>query len=190
MAGIERVAVGEERLGEMWGISAYDYRLNNQQVDLQDLLVQITQQRATAIEDEVKPLQTIINRRNARLEKYGAVLQVLTTIQAQFTEDKTEASAGIGSIIPPLDNEAEFWSVMHDIGYDVNGSGGSITLSKSECEGYVSRCKSKVDEMNNDAQRDMTRLQSVVDRRDESYSTATSLMTAVSDSRSTLIKNL
>lgn len=190
MEGTERVAVAEERLGEMWGVSAYDYRLNNQQVDLQDLLVQITQQRATAIEDEVKPLQTIINRRNARLEKYGAVLQVLTTIQAQFTEDKTEAEANIGTIIPPVDGEEEFWSIMSDIGYVTAGSGMQLKLGKADCEGYVSRCKSKVDEMNNDAQRDMTRLQSVVDRRDESYSTATSLMTAVSDSRSTLIKNL
>lgn len=190
MSGIERVAVAEERLGEMWGVSAYDYRLNNKQVDLQDLLVSITQQRATAIEDEVKPLQTIINRRNAKLEKYGAVLQVLTSIQAQFTDDVKTGEAGISTIIPPLENTDEFWSIMADLGYSGKGDGSSVSLSKSQCEGLVSRCKSKVDEMNNDAQRDMTRLQSVVDRRDESYSTATSLMTAVSDSRGTLIKNL
>jgi hypothetical protein len=36
----------------------------------------------------------------------------------------------------------------------------------------------------------MSRLQSLVDRRDESYSTATNLMTAVSDTRANLIRNL
>ena len=36
----------------------------------------------------------------------------------------------------------------------------------------------------------MSRLQSLVDRRDESYSTATNLMTAISDTRSNLIRNL
>jgi hypothetical protein len=36
----------------------------------------------------------------------------------------------------------------------------------------------------------MSRLQSLVDRRDESYSTATNLMTHVSDTRSNLIRNL
>ena len=36
----------------------------------------------------------------------------------------------------------------------------------------------------------MSRLQSLVDRRDESYSTATNMMTAISDTRSNLIRNL
>ena len=36
----------------------------------------------------------------------------------------------------------------------------------------------------------MSRLQSLVDRRDESYSTATNLMTNISDTRSNLIRNL
>jgi hypothetical protein len=47
-----------------------------------------------------------------------------------------------------------------------------------------------IDGRNNKAQTDMTRLQSLVDRRDESYSTASNLMTAVSDTRSNLIRNL
>ena len=47
-----------------------------------------------------------------------------------------------------------------------------------------------IDGMNNEAQKDMSRLQSLVDRRDESYSTATNLMNAVSDTRSNLIRNL
>ena len=36
----------------------------------------------------------------------------------------------------------------------------------------------------------VSRLQSLVDRRDESYSTATNLMTSISDTRSNLIRNL
>jgi hypothetical protein len=42
----------------------------------------------------------------------------------------------------------------------------------------------------NEAQTDMTRLQSLVDRRDESYSTATNLMTSISDTRSNVIRNM
>ena len=44
--------------------------------------------------------------------------------------------------------------------------------------------------LNNASQTDMSRLQSLVDRRDESYSTATNLMTSISDTRSNLIRNL
>lgn len=189
MSAIDRVAVAEDRMSEMWGISAYDYKLNNKQVDLQDLLVHITQQRATSIESEVQPLQTIINRRNANLEKYGAVLQILTTLQAKYEDKNEEKQEGISAFTGTVGTEEEFWAIMADLGHP-DDSGAALKLTKSQCEGCVSRCKSKIDEMNNDAQKDMTRLQSVVDRRDESYSTATSLMTSVSDTRSALIKNL
>ena len=50
--------------------------------------------------------------------------------------------------------------------------------------------KTKIDGLNNESQTDMSRLQSLVDRRDESYSTATNLMTSISDTRSNLIRNL
>ena len=43
---------------------------------------------------------------------------------------------------------------------------------------------------NNESQKDMSRLQSLVDRRDESFSTASDLMSKISDTRSNLISNL
>jgi len=63
-------------------------------------------------------------------------------------------------------------------------------MTKYEVEEWIQRVKSKIDALNNESQTDMSRLQSLVDRRDESYSTATNLMTAVSDTRSNLIRNL
>ena len=54
----------------------------------------------------------------------------------------------------------------------------------------IQNVKSKIDSLNNASQTDMSRLQSLVDRRDESYSTATNLMTSISDTRSNLIRNL
>ena len=62
--------------------------------------------------------------------------------------------------------------------------------TKKWLEYFVQRVKSKIDGLNNDSQTDMSRLQSLVDRRDESYSTATNLMTDISDTRSNLIRNL
>ena len=54
----------------------------------------------------------------------------------------------------------------------------------------VQRVKSTIDGLNNVAQTDMNRLQSLVDRRDQAYTTATELMTNVSDTRGNLIGNL
>ncbi len=186
-AVFERVEVAPDRIGGEWGVNAYDYNLNGVHKDLQDMLVTIAQNRATAIEAEVRPLQTIINRRNQRLEKYGTVLAKLTELQGQFTDDdRGNKTVGIGNTITATDFEA----IMKECGYPGFLSGSSLTMNKSSCDGAVSRVKSAVDEMNNAAQKDMTRLQSIVDRRDEAYTTATTMMTAVSDTRASLIKNL
>ena len=184
---IDRISVAPDRISGDWGVNAYDYKLNGKLTDLQDLLVYIAENRATAIEAEVRPLQEIINRRNAKLEKYGTVLAKLTELQGQFTdEDHGNKSVGIGNTITAEDFEA----IMTEIGYGGFVSGSTLTMGKASCDGAVSRIKSAVDEMNNASQKDMTRLQSIVDRRDEAYSTATTLMTSVSDTRSGLIDNL
>jgi len=187
MSTIDKIAVAQDRITGEWGVYAYDYSLNGVRRDLQDMLVFISQNRATAIEDEVKPLQTIINRRNERLEKYGTVLAKLTELQGMFSDDDTGAkSVSIGNTITADD----FNTIMAAIGYGGFVSGSTLTMGKASCDGAVSRIKSAVDEMNNAAQKDMTRLQSIVDRRDEAFSTATTMMTSVSDTRSSLIKNL
>ena len=189
---IGRISVEEDRFMSNWGVKVYDYSYMKMHVDLQDLLVAITQNRAVSIEDEVMPLQEIISRRNKRLSESGAVLQKLTELQALFTGEKTSGeSVGINDVLnPPEFTAKEFWEIMADIGYPNDSYPSQVSLSKSEVEGAVARCKNVIDEMNNDSQRDMTRLQAVVDRRDESFSAATQLMTSVSDTRSALIKNL
>ncbi|MBR2938864.1 MAG: hypothetical protein IKC15_03260 [Kiritimatiellae bacterium] len=66
----------------------------------------------------------------------------------------------------------------------------NLKMTKSEVEYWLQMVKSKIDSLNNEANKDMTRLESLVDRRDEAYSTASDLMSKVSDTRSTLIGNL
>lgn len=193
-ATIEKVRVADDRFGSQWGVRVNDYKLDGTMLDLQDLLVGVSQQRAYAIESEVWPLEEIISKRNTKLVNYGKVLQVLTELQSQFTEEDDPGvtrKVYIGSVLSDDFSATDFWAIMAELGRS-GGSGTELELSatKSQTDGYVSRCKSNIDTMNNDAQKDMTRLQSVVDRRDESYSTATSLMSSVSDTRSSLIKNL
>ena len=66
----------------------------------------------------------------------------------------------------------------------------NLKMTKSEVEYWLQMVKSKIDSLNNAAEKDMTRLESLVDRRDEAYSTASDLMSEVSDTRSNLIGNL
>ncbi|MBQ5530848.1 MAG: hypothetical protein IIT98_02450, partial [Kiritimatiellae bacterium] len=66
----------------------------------------------------------------------------------------------------------------------------NLKMTKYEVEEWLQKVKSKIDALNNEAQKDMTRLQSLVDRRDEAFSTASDLMSKISDTRSNLIRNL
>jgi len=187
---IEKITVAEERFATEWGVRINDYKMDGVQSDLQDLLVNISQQRATSIEEEVTPMETIINRRNTLITNYGKVLQVLTELQAMFTdEETTQKQVDISKVCDEEFTTKDFWALLEELGF-TGGTGSTLRTDKATAEGLVSRCKSKLDEMNNESQKDMNRLQSLVDRRDESYSTATSLMTSVSDTRSSLIKNL
>ena len=186
MPTIESVHVAEN-LTAMWGINAYEYKIEDAantsrkvQVDFQDLMVAISERRATVVEGEIVPLSTRIRDRNATLDKLGTALSELTAAQATLKSDATGGDTSSYTF-----SDATKTTVKKLTGYNLDDN-----ETKKWLEYFVQRVKSKIDGLNNESQTDMTRLQSLVDRRDESYSTATNLMTDISDTRSNLIRNL
>ncbi len=171
------------QLSQNWGVEFSDYKVDSKPVDFQDLMVAISEHRAVAVEGEVHPLTTRIKTRNADLEALGEALADLTAQQATY---KSDASGSTQSTHALSDKTRETcgrllgWGISYDDRY----------LWKSYTDMFIQKCKSKIDALNNESQTDMSRLQSLVDRRDESFSTATSLMTSVSDTRANLIRNL
>ena len=174
-----------------WGSTVYDYQLNGVSTDFQDLMVAISEHRATAVEGEVAPLSTRMRKRNKDLELLGSLLAIFSQTQSKYAHDAdggAQASvSGVTAEMVPLGCEA----------YRRKGGTPSTDLrwwnenwSKSSVDGMVSVLKSMIDERNNAAQTDMTRLQSLVDRRDESFTTATTLMTNVSETRDNAIRNM
>ena len=174
-----------------WGSTVYDYQLNGVSTDFQDLMVAISEHRATAVEGEVAPLSTRMRKRNKDLELLGSLLAIFSQTQSKYAHDAdggAQASvSGVTSEMVPLACEA----------YRRKGGTPSTNLSwwnenwsKSSVDGMVSVLKSMIDERNNAAQTDMTRLQSLVDRRDAAFTTATTLMTNVSETRDNAIRNM
>ena len=206
MATIEKQTPVE--LSQSWGVNFSDYKVDGKLVDFQDLMIAISQRRAVTVEGEVTPLTTRVRMRNTELDKLGTILAELTQIQASFASDAKGAkdmnswmSDATGDYLKnklgyscttyssessrPSDTEerANFY-------YAAWRSSSHYSANKQTIEGMIQRVKSRIDSLNNQSQTDMTRLQSLVDRRDESYSTASNLMSAVSDTRSNLIRNL
>ena len=180
MAAIERINVGTERLCS-WGITANDYKMDDVQVDFQDLLVNVSKKRAVTVEGEINPLATRIRSRNTLMDQLGEALASLSSAQASFASDDA------GSKTTTVSFSSNAILAMKACGKTVTSS---QSLSKSQVEEYVQLVKSKIDSCNNQSQTDMTRLQSLVDRRDQAFSAATEMMTNVSDTRGNLISNI
>ncbi len=166
-------------LSQSWGVSFGDYRYDSAKVDFQDLMVLVAENRATVVEGEVTPLSTRIRNRNEDLELLGKALSELTGAQASLDSD---AEGNTHSSFTFSADVKERVKKLTNHNLDDNET-------KKWVEYFVQSVKSEIDALNNVSQKDMTRLQSLVDRRDEAFSTATNLMTDVSDTRSNLIRN-
>ncbi len=181
METIQRINVGTDRLCS-WGIEANDYKIGDKQIDFQDLLVNISKRRAVTVEGEIVPLSSRIRARNSLLDILGEALSVLSGAQAAFS------SSDGGDTKTHVKISANTSKALRACGKNV--ATGNPEMSKKEVEELVQLVKSKIDSCNNQSQTDMTRLQSLVDRRDQSFSAATELMTNVSDTRGNLIQNI
>ena len=141
----------------------------------------------------------------------GSLLAIFTKTQADFASDAAggdkKSVSGITSDQWDLLREAYVKRGGSDPGPNWRSDWANSDWTKSSVEGMIQALKSMIDGRNNKAQTDMTlksmidgrnnkaqtdmtRLQQLVDRRDESFSTASTLMTSVSDTRGNLIRNL
>ena len=197
-------------LSQNWGaITFNDYTFSGTRMDFQDLMVAVAEKRAIAVEGEVTPMSVRMRARNTYLDELGNALAELTKIEASF-DGEDEGSQDMSGWMS--DTTGELLRYRLRISCTVYGTedarpsdetkradfykagwsndGMTYSANKKMIAGMIQSVKSKIDSLNNASQTDMSRLQSLVDRRDGSYSTVTNLMTAISDCRSNLIRNL
>ena len=168
-------------LSQNWGVITFnDYSFGTERMDFQDLMVAVAEKRAVTVEGEVTPMSVRMRDRNKFLDELGSALADLTAAEAALPANAKGSDTSSRALE----------STTLDTCEKAYGKRPSTNDSKQWLEYHIQMVKSKIDGLNNAAQTDMSRLQSLVDRRDESYSTATNLMTAISDSRSNLIRNL
>jgi hypothetical protein len=171
-------------LSQNWGsVSFNDYLLNGVRVDFQDLMVAIAEKRAVTVEGEVQPMSVRMRTRNADLDLLGNCLSELTAAQATLDGEAKGKDPCSYSFSPSVKSRVNLLTDRDSLTLVDNAT-------KKDLEYFIQLVKSEIDSLNNASQTDMSRLQSLVDRRDESYSTATNMMTAISDTRGNLIRNL
>ena len=179
---ITPVEVNRETFHKLWNVQIFDYRLDGVEMDFETLIVNFSTSRATVIEQEVNPIKTQVEKRNARLSELGTALSNLSKAQQALADE--DKGATDSTSIPP-----ETGTVLYSLDSS-EFSKGQTQISKQDVEKAIQLVKTEIDKLNNEASSDMTRLQSLVDKRDESFSTASSLMQSISDSRSRVIGNI
>ena len=182
-------------LSESWGnIKFYDYTFvvgtKRVLMDFQDLMVAVSEKRAVAVEGEVNPMSVRMRARNTYLDQLGAALAEATKVQAAFDSQAEGGAVMSGWLTKETVATIRRAGAGSYLNRNNPNVAGEADATKAGIEGIIQKLKSTIDGLNNEAQTDMTRLQGLIDRRDESYSTATNLMTAISDTRSNLIRNL
>ena len=147
MAGITTQEVG---LSMDWGVKGVEYKYDSKKVDFQDLMIAISQKRATTVEGEVVPLSTRIKNRNKELEQLGDLLAIFTQTQSSY-DSEAEGSAvasvrGVTEEMIPLACEA----------YRRKGGNPGTTIgwwnsdgwTKASVEGMLQELKSMIDARN------------------------------------------
>lgn len=179
---ITPVEVNKETFRKLWNVQIFDYRLDGVEMDFETLIVNFSTSRATIIEQEVNPIKIQVDKRNARLTDLGKALSDLSKAQQALADEDKAATAETG--IP-----ATTGTILYSLDSSTF-SKDQKEISKQDIEKGIQLVKTEIDKLNNEASSDMTRLQSLVDKRDESFSTASSLMQSISDSRSRVIGNI
>ena len=170
-------------LSQNWGnVSFNDYLFSGKRVDFQDLMVMVAEKRAVAVESEVAPMSVRMRARNSDLDLLGQCLAELTAAQATLPSNADGDDKCSYNFTSEVTNRVKLLTK--------DNKTLKNNATKEDLEFFIQMVKSKIDSLNNASQTDMSRIQSLVDRRDESFSTATNLMTSISDTRSNLIRNL
>ena len=172
-------------------ITAMDGTVTTQYVDFQDLMVSVAEQRAVTLEEEVKPLAKRVEARNKKLEKIGFALSQLSNVSAKFDSEKPN----------PVVKDVEFGQDTVDIiaeVYKISNTRLPNDLTKtakhdvykSSVDEATQKLKSWSERLNNESQLNTSRLQRLVDHRDQSYNTGTTMMNHISDARGFVIKSM
>ena len=169
-----------DRLDSLWGVQVVDYVYQGRRMDLQDLLVAVSEERAVTIEDGISPLATRMRMTNRQLEDLGKLLSKFSRLQAKYkqSEDGTES----------IDLSPDELKLLNFVGYGATDT--TLTLKRSDTEAIVQLIKTKMDALNNNSQTRMTRMNGLVEKRDGAFTSASQMMAAVSDTRKNLISAL
>ena len=184
---VKAIAITGSGFESRWNVKMYEYEMlvdgARKKVDFQDMMVNIAENQALAIEEEVKPESVRIQKRTARLKVCGDAM-------AQLAEFKFNTKDNAN---PDSDNSCKISQATHDILIELGGPDlpvGTNKIKKAAADSGNQYLKSESDKLNNDQQLAMSRMETLVQGRDQNFNMASTLMQHVSEVRGSTIKSM
>lgn len=170
-----------------WGVTPVEYLFDSagaNQVDFQDLMVSVTERQALAIEKEVKPESVRVQKRTKRLKVCGDGMAELTAFKFKTESDEPNPAA----TNPGKISEETAALVEELAGRKILTAGSQVSPHKDEVDSANQYIRTESDRLNNVQQLAMSRLETLVQGRDQNFSTAATLMNHVSETRGSTIR--
>ena len=177
-----------------------------QGLDLESALMAVQSNRANLLEAQLKDQIAGVQAKNDQISRLNQALGALNKMAAMFPSD-AKADAKLDTVKGFADNNyKELWSTNDALksaglapfnttnahtsgGVAYPGGLGGVT-TKGQLDGQIQQVKSQIDSMSNSQQMDMLRLQSLSNKRNESFEIMTNFIKKMQDSRSAILGNM
>lgn len=148
-------------------------------------------QEANAIEAQTSAYAAVLKARQKKLDELGWALSVIVEAVAsmntkkQKSSDLSSADADLKTVSQILDKYRR--DSNSEMRLPVNGDN---KVRRDDATSAQSAVQYEIDYETNEMQQDMVTMQSLVSKRDNAFSTASSLVQKINSTASTLIRNL
>jgi hypothetical protein len=176
----------------VYGVQQKDYTVKGaQHCDYIKAATAAMFQEAGAIEKETAAYAAVLEARQEKLDELGWALSVLVEALASM-KTKNQKSKDLSAADPDLVKASQILDKYRrdsnsDMRLPVNGDN---KVRRDDATSAQSALQYEIDYETNEMQQDMVSLQSLVSKRDNAFSTASSLVQKINSTASSLIGNL
>lgn len=166
-----------------FGIQINNYFINGEEFDYSNVIFQTALFHAASFERESIALTAMVRQRMKKIDDLGAVLSVLNEAYAQLPVKKQKSDDEVGN-----DKLSGAHTTAGIYGYDIHAWDNKIY--RRDCQHAQNDIQYGIDKEDNDLRQDMLSLESILQKRDNAFSTASKLMKKVLNSSKSIISNM
>ncbi|PQP88249.1 hypothetical protein [Paenibacillus sp. AR247] len=143
-------------------------------MDIESALQAVQQQRAQALEDQLKDQVANVQKRNEEIAQLNNILGELSTLRGQSADGNYKVSEGT-------------LSTLSGMGL---ADASKTDYSANDVDQLIQKIKSYIDNMSNSQQMDMLRLQELNNKRNEAMDVMTDYIKKMEDARNSILGNM